>query len=468
MRSVASQPRGTVATELHKESTVPHRRRANGALLLYHRRATPWFRDASTVMEHVRAFRRHSDLDMWELNTDLGFPPGLEELEFGAVILHYSVFGMGTYHLDEPWHRYLRSTGAYTVAFFQDECTRCGRRFRFLNEHEIDCVFTCLEPSEFAKAYGRYTSVPKLVSNIPGYVSDELVAAGRRFTVSDAERRVDVGYRGRPLPPYLGRGAQEKHLIGQRFGELAGASGLTLDLAGGEGDRLYGDDWYRFLANCRCVLGVESGVSAFDLEDEVLAEYVRLEAERGQVAIDDLTTLPRWEDVVYYRTISPRHFEAAALRTCQVLFEGRYSGILEPMVHYIPLKKDFSNLDEVIERIRDRDLRCELTEKAYRDLIESGAWGYRRLLESVDETLQSAGVGTGAEPLATAQVDAALARGHRLRRATRLAVWLVLELLRRPPFRQVIHGVYPVTSRIRLRLTSRRAGDPDAYRDAHL
>ena len=44
---------------------------------------------------------------------------------------------------------------------------------------------------------------------------------------------------------------------------------------------------------------------------------------------------------VYYLTMSPRVFEAAAVRSCQILFEGRYSGILEPMVHYIPLKKDF-------------------------------------------------------------------------------------------------------------------------------
>ena len=208
-------------------------------------------------------------------------------------------------------------------------------------------MYTCLEPSEFDKVYGRYTNVPKLVSNIPGYVSDDLLEAAPPFAVADRCATVDVGYRGRPLPAYLGRGALEKHLIGERFAALAAGSGLRLDILGAEADRLYGDDWYRFLANCRCVLGVESGVSAFDLEDEVLSEYAGARARNGQVALEDLQSLPRWEDRVYYRTISPRHFEAAAFRVCQVLFEGRYSGVLEPMVHYIPLKKDFSNLDEV-------------------------------------------------------------------------------------------------------------------------
>ena len=194
----------------------------DGVLVVYNRPAGPWVKDASTVREHLHSFKHHSRHRVWEVNTDFGFPRGLEGLEFRAILLHYSVFGMGPYALDERWLEYLDSTSAYKVAFFQDECTRCQRRFAFLNDHRIDCVYTCLEPSEFPKVYGRYTSVPKLASNLPGYVSDKIVDVGRRFTVPFERRTVDVGYRGRPLPAYLGRGAMEKHEIGVRFGELAG------------------------------------------------------------------------------------------------------------------------------------------------------------------------------------------------------------------------------------------------------
>ena len=65
--------------------------------------------------------------------------------------------------------------------------------------------------------------------------------------------------------------------------------------------------------------------------------------------------LGRWDDNFSYRTISPRHFEAAAFRICQVMFEGEYSDVLRPMVHYVPLKKDFSNFDQVVELITDHD-----------------------------------------------------------------------------------------------------------------
>ena len=436
-------------------------RPVDGALVVYHRPTAPWIKDASTVVEHLSAFRRHSGHEIWEINTDAGFPRALADLDFKAIVLHYSVFGMGVYRLKEPWRAWLKESSAYKIAFFQDECTRCQRRFRFLDEHRIDCVYTCLEPSEFGKVYGRYTEVPRLVSNIPGYVGDELVAAAERFAVPDEERTVDVGYRGRPLPAYLGRGAQEKHVIGVRFAELAAGSGLRLDLAGAETDRLYGDDWYRFMANCRCVLGVESGVSAFDLEDEVLSEYERRVAEGRAVGLDDLESLPRWEDVVYYRTISPRHFEAAAFRICQILFEGRYSGILEPMKHYIPLKKDFSNVDEVIRLASDPQVRRELTENAHRDLIASGDWSYARFVEGFDEVLREAGVGE-ADRAATETVDAALARGARLRHTRRLGEWLVFALLRRTPFRQMILFAHPVTSRIRRFIFKPQAGDTPA------
>ena len=213
------------------------------------------------------------------MNADAGFPGGLDEVEFDAVILHYSLFGMARYRLDDRFLRYLKETGAYKVAFFQDEYFACQRRFAFLNEYAIDCVYTCLEPHQFDQVYGTYTRVPKLVSTLTGYVSEHLLEAANRFGKPDAERAVDVGYRGRPLPAYLGRGAQEKTLIGERFAELAGGRGLILDVAGTEADRLDGDDWYRFMAECRCLLGVESGASAFDLEGEVFAEYERLRGD---------------------------------------------------------------------------------------------------------------------------------------------------------------------------------------------
>ena len=49
------------------------------------------------------------------------------------------------------------------------------------------------------------------------------------------------------------------------------------------------------------------------------------------------------------RPVSPRVFEAAALGTAMVNFPGSYSNVVGTGVHYVPLEKDFSNFDEVVQ-----------------------------------------------------------------------------------------------------------------------
>ena len=130
---------------------------------------------------------------------------------------------------------------------------------------------------------------------------------------------------------------------------------------------------------------MEAGVSIFDLEDGVRVECRRLISENPIISFGEISkkVLQPWEGNIPYRTISPRHFEAAAFRICQILFEGHYSGVMQPMVHYIPLKKDFSNFEEVIRMFKDQKLRSELTENAYRDLIASGKHSYRRCIQDI-------------------------------------------------------------------------------------
>ena len=112
-------------------------------------------------------------------------------------------------------------------------------------------------------------------------------AAGR-FARPDAERDIDVGYRGRPLQPFMGSGSLEKVEIGERFKELAAATALRADIDTSERGRIYGDDWYRFLGRCRAVLGVESGTSYLDLEDEVYRDYRARLADGRPVTLEAL------------------------------------------------------------------------------------------------------------------------------------------------------------------------------------
>lgn len=403
-----------------------------GVLVVYHRpdrRLTRRpFSDAATVREHIHAFAAHSRFAVWEVNADLGFPSGLTEIHPTAVFLHYSLYSPEGYTLGRVMNEFVRSVDAFKVAFFQDEFHYCRQRFDFVNEMGIDLIYTHVHSEDIPAVWGRYTPGAAARFNYPGYVDQEMVGAARRFSRPDTERDIDVGYRGRPLHPYMGSGSVEKVTIGERFKELAARTGLTVDIDTSERGRLYGDDWYRFLGRCRAVLGVESGTSYLDLEDEVLRDYQARTAEGRPVTLEALQDGPlgHWDHNFSYRTISPRHFEAAAFRICQVLFEGEYSGVLEPMVHYIPLKKDFSNFDQVVELIRDSRARGEIVENAHRDLIRSGEYSYDRFVAGVDRDLMAAGVDPAVEAARRAMLDAALRRGRVRRRMRTEARYLTV------------------------------------------
>lgn len=395
--------------------STSQRLKANGILVLYN---YPVRRNAATIMENVNAFERYSRYKVWKVNTAFDFPKVLERVEFSVIVFHYSIVGRGRCWLNQRFSEYLDSCrDSYRVAFFQDEYHYCRHRFTFIDRYDIDCVYTLLEPQHFDDVYRKNTGVKNLVYHLPGYVGDELLQAAKKHARPETNREIDVGYRGRQLVPYMGKGAMEKTNIATEFARRAEGSGLTLDIETKERKRIYKDGWYQFVARCRAMLGVEAGVSIFDTEDVVREGYETMVTENPTITFDELTDalLGKWEDNIYYRTISPRHFEAAAFRVCQILFVGKYSGAMQPMVHYIPLEKDFSNLDDVIKRFRDEKLRRELVENAHRDLIRSGRFSYENFMRGFDAELKKAGIETAMQDADVKKVSAILSRPDPLR-----------------------------------------------------
>ena len=364
------------------------------------------------------------------MNTDLGFPAGLWDVHPAVVFLHYSMLGSGHYLVGGKMSEFVRSRDCMKVACFQDEFYFCQKRFAFVNDMGVDLVLTHVHPEDIPDVWGRYAPRTRARFNYPGYVASDMLAAAERFALPAERRAIDVGYRGRPLQPYMGSGALEKVHIGERFKELAVATDLRVDIDTSEDGRLYGNAWYQFLGRCKAVLGVESGTSYIDLQDEVYRDYQERLADGRAVTLAALQEGPlgHWDNNFSYRTISPRHFEAAAFRICQVLFEGEYSGVLEPMVHYVPLKKDFSNFDEVVALIEDAGTREEITSNAYRDLIASGTYSYARFVHDIDADLIAAGQEPAIESAQRKLVDAALRRGHVRRRLRTEARYLLISV----------------------------------------
>ena len=85
------------------------------------------------------------------------------------------------------------------------------------------------------------------------------------------------------------------------------------------------------------------------------------------------------------RVLSGRNVEAAGTKTVQLLLRGVYGGYLEPDVHYVPVEKDFSNLDEAIAKFRDPEVAARVRENAFEVAQELT---YARLIDRFEDALR--------------------------------------------------------------------------------
>lgn len=71
-----------------------------------------------------------------------------------------------------------------------------------------------------------------------------------------------------------------------------------------------------------------------------------------------------------------------------VLFEGSYSGVFIPERHFIVLKKDFSNFDDVVSKLHDHSFLQALADRTYEEVALDPRWSYRSFIQKVDAALQ--------------------------------------------------------------------------------
>ena len=77
------------------------------------------------------------------------------------------------------------------------------------------------------------------------------------------------------------------------------------------------------------------------------------------------------------------------MRTPLILFSGKYLGLMAPDEHYIELKKDFSNVDDVLDRLRrPRRSRIAWPTEHIDRLVGSGQFSYRCFAGLIGDTIK--------------------------------------------------------------------------------
>ncbi|MGE5477085.1 MAG: glycosyltransferase, partial [Bacteroidales bacterium] len=177
------------------------------------------------------------------------------------------------------------------------------------------------------------------------------------------------------------------------------------------------------------MLGVESGVSIFDFDGTLQTRLEALELANPEMTFDEMYErhLKDFDGLIRLNQISPRCFEAAALRTLMILYEGDYSGCLTPWRHFVPLKKDHSNMDEVVAVLRDPPRAQEIIDNAYREVALNPAYSFAAAVAQFDTVIDQnmTPAHAGGEPYDDASFEAArraLGPAMRLRLFKRRAI----------------------------------------------
>lgn len=341
---------------------------------------------ANTIVDHVMAFSRYSRYRVWVLSNLGDLPPGLDLDRFDGVILHYSLVISYDSFLSKVARAAIRRFNGFKAVFIQDDYRWVNRTVSAMQYLRIHAIF-CLAPQEVVDLVYSSNALPgvRKITVLAGYVPEDLT---RLDPKPYSARRIDVGYRARKLPAWIGGHAQEKWLIADRFLGDAPLYDLVCDISYREEDRIYGDSWIEFLRDCRAVLGSESGASVCDFTGEIQNLVEAHERRDPNVAFATLRELyfKSVDGKIMMNIVSPRCFEAAAVRTLMILYDGNYSGALIPWRHYVPLRKDHSNMDEVAAVLRDPGRWSEIVECAYQEVALNPRYTFRTMVEEFDET----------------------------------------------------------------------------------
>lgn len=357
----------------------------------------------NTICENIYYLQILSDYSLDVLNfygqqSPFRIPNDFDLASYDAIVFHNTV----TYNIsclseiDRNVKISLNQFEGVKVFFKQDEHYRTSEASQFIHKNNIDLVFTCVENRHIDKFYPKeiVKNNVEFVHMLTGYVLPWMRSGlGWR---SVEEQLVDVGYRGSIQPLHFGRLAYEKRQIGDVVKDFYDGTSVSIDITSQWENRLSGKKWIEFLRNSKTTLGVESGASIIDFDGEIEKKYDSIVTRIGKHydnpawCEEVLKELITYEDNAYYKALSPRHFEASACGSVQVLYEGDYMGILIPNIHYVPLKRNLDNIEYVSELICDTKKLSQIREACFEEVIKHPSYWIESFVLQFDQALDRA------------------------------------------------------------------------------
>jgi len=323
---------------------------------------------ASYLDDWHEAFARHPALSTKTCNiTNLIEYESLRRImgDFDLIVVLHSAAGDRMTLLSRTATWFQRRRGKLAV-FFGNEYDLLEEKIAFVNTARADYVCTQLPAEAARRLYqgcgGELLAMP--------HALNELKYRWR----PDIERSIDIGFAGDLYDRLIGD--RERTNLVEYFTNGRAPTQLRCDI---RLTRMTREDWIAFLNRCHAVVGAESGTYYLSDGGRALACAKRYLRGRPDACFDEVfeTCFKNVDRSLPAKAISSRHFEPIGMRTCQLLVEGHFNGILDADIHYIAVKKDLSNIEESIRRVQDRDHRECIAERAYQHVIAHHTYSHR-------------------------------------------------------------------------------------------
>lgn len=359
-------------------------------ILILHRKQ---IENRKTINDHLYSFKRYvKNVEFFYCDVLYKVPLFLRLMDWDGIIIHYSLLAE-RFNTNKKRHPFvglaktLPKMKGYKVAIPQDENAHISDLWDLIKKSKIESVYTCAMPVDYEKLYPlEKTGIKHRITTLTGFVDEETLEKIEVLSRKNKQSRdIDIGYRARNLPFWLGSHGLIKGELARVALKTANPLGLKLDISTEPKDVFYGDKWLQFILRCRTMLGCMGGASIYDPYDEIRPKVINYLKEFPKADFYEVekACFPGLDNTLQLFAVSPRHFECAMARTCQILVEGDYQGIFKPGRNYIELKKDFSNYEEVFEKAADKKLCEQIAENTYQDIVASGKYTYRTFANDV-------------------------------------------------------------------------------------
>ncbi len=372
-------------TKLFKSSRKPNKTDKLNVCLIYTYHPNP----PQTVIDSLNAFKQYSSHNIIPVAyNDEGKFKILES--YDVLVFHY--YGQVYRRFSSFFLKKINKFKGLKVFFAQDEYDLLQMNREKYGVAGADILYSVYSEDERIqnKLYpkGILPSV-QIEKYLTGYVPKL-----NQTPVQISQRKCFCFYRGNSLGMAYGSLGYEKIEIGKRMKKALSGAGMELDIEVCIEKQIYGPVYLQRMGEAKTTLLTESGSSILDCDfDQRLNIINEIKQNPGldfSYFKEKYADFFQKEDADINGVIAPKAFEAIACKTAIIAYEGKYSRVLKPDVHYISLKKDWSNMADVIEKMQDDKFLQSMVDAAYRDVVLSGKFSYQRFVENFDKVVLNA------------------------------------------------------------------------------